>query len=72
MSQLIRLYGFETACETISVDAWETWTCNGRGLDSDQREQTGKSAYDAANNAYQDGMSDEAWLAATIAVLGGK
>ena len=72
MSQLTRMYGFETACETVSVDAWETRTGNGRGLDSDAREQTGKSALDAANDAYQEGASDETWLAATVAVLRGE
>ena len=72
MSQLIRLYGPETACETISAGARETWTGNGRNTDSDEREQTGKSTLGAANNAYQEGASDEAWLAATLATLRGE
>jgi hypothetical protein len=62
---------YETRIHTIATHAWEIWTNNGLGLDDEARFQTGKSAQDAAANSYQDDMTDQQWLDATIAQLRG-
>lgn len=56
--------------ESVALAAWEKWTQNGLDLDEDTRMQTEKHAADMANNAWQDGMDEAAWLAATLAALG--
>jgi hypothetical protein len=53
----------------VTTAAWEAWTKNGLGMDDDMREQTAKHASDTANNAWQDGMTVDAWLAATLSAL---
>jgi hypothetical protein len=48
---------FETRLKDVSHAAWLIWTANGLGLDDLGLEQTSKSATDAANNAYVEGIS---------------
>lgn len=55
--------------DMIVTHAWETWTKNGLGLDAEMRTETEKTVQDAVNNTYQDDITDEAWLAATLARL---
>jgi hypothetical protein len=52
---------FETRLNTISERVWQTWTSDGLGLDDDLIYQTRKTAQDAANNTYQDGITDDEW-----------
>lgn len=61
---------YEQRLDMIVTHAWERWTKNGLGLDDEDRVQTTKSVYDAAANAYNDHLSDEQWLADTLALLG--
>jgi hypothetical protein len=49
---------FETRLKDVSHAAWLIWTANGFRLDDFELEQTSKSATDAANNAYVEGISD--------------
>jgi len=42
------------------------WTANGLGLDDFGLEQPSKSATDAANNAYVEGISDKDWVDDTL------
>lgn len=62
---------FEATRDAVITAAWETWTQNGLGLDTDEREQTTKSVADAVTNVWQPDMDDAAWLAATLARLNG-
>ncbi len=55
----------------VTTAAWEAWTKNGLRMDDDMREQTAKLASDTANNVWQDGMTVDAWLAATLRALAG-
>lgn len=59
-------HDYDARRATIAMHAWETWTENGLGLDTDGCIQTGKTVCDAANNAYVDGIDDLDWLAATL------
>jgi len=61
---------YEQRLDMITTNAWETWTNNGLGLDTEDREETSKSVADAAANTYTDDMSDTEWLAATLKRLG--
>lgn len=61
---------WEDRYDAVVVAAWERWTKNGLGLDTDDVEQTTKSVRDAATNVWQDGMGDMEWIAATLARLG--
>lgn len=61
----------EAMRDAVITAAWEAWTKNGLGLDDDDVKQTIKSVADAVNNAWEPGMSDSAWLAATLARLDG-
>jgi hypothetical protein len=54
----------------VTTAAWEAWTKNGLRMDEDMREQTAKHVCDTANNVWQDGMTVDAWLAATLSALG--
>jgi hypothetical protein len=65
----MNMYTFEQRLDTIVTHAWETWTNNGLGLDSEEREETAKTVKDAAASAYLDNMTDIAWLDATLARL---
>jgi hypothetical protein len=60
---------FEQRLDAIVTYAWEIWTNNGLGLDSEDREETAKTVKDVATNAYLDNMTDTAWLEATLARL---
>jgi hypothetical protein len=53
---------FESRLKGISHTAWVIWTAYGLGLDDFGLEQTSKSATDAANNAYVEGISDKDWV----------
>jgi hypothetical protein len=66
------MYDYETRHNAVAVAAWETWTNNGLDLDLDEREQTTKSARDAATNTYVEGIDDTAWWKATVARLRGQ
>ena len=57
---------FETRLKDVSHAAWLIWTANGLGLDDLGLEQTSKSATDAANNAYVEGISDRDWVDDTL------
>ena len=61
---------FEQRLDKIATHAWETWTGNGREMDESEREQTGKNARDAANNAYHEDYTESQWLARTLQALG--
>jgi hypothetical protein len=63
---------FETRLKDVSHAAWLIWTANGLGLDDFGLEQTSKSATDAANNAYVEGISDKEWVDDTLMRLRGK
>jgi hypothetical protein len=63
---------FETHLSSVSHTAWLIWTGNGLGLNEFELEQTSKSATDAANNAYVEGISDKDWVDETLRRLGGK
>jgi len=63
-------YSYETSRDMIVAQAWEKWTKNGLGLDSESSEQTTKTVQDAVNNTYFDGIDDLDWLAATLKRLG--
>jgi hypothetical protein len=56
--------------EMIATHAWETWTKNGLGLDSNQLFATVQAVNDAVADAWTDGISDIAWLDATLKRLG--
>jgi hypothetical protein len=71
MEMTFRLMPFEDQLNTITVHAWEQWTNNGGGLDDEDREQTTKSARDAAANTYTDGIDEIEWLNATVKRLRG-
>ena len=60
---------YETRRDTVVTHAWEHWTRNGLRLDTEARRDTEKTVQDAARRAYADGMSDTAWLTATLDVL---
>jgi hypothetical protein len=66
------MFDYETRRDAIVTAAWKIWTNNGYSMDEYDREETGKSVKDAAANAYQDDMTDKAWLAATLRLLGHK
>lgn len=55
--------------DMIVTNAWETWTKNGLGLDAEMRAETERTVQDAVNNTYQDDITDEGWLAATLTRL---
>src|ERR1700720_2156061 len=57
---------FETRLKDVSHAAWLIWTANGLGLDDLGLEQTSKSATDAANNAYVEGISAKDWVDDTL------
>lgn len=62
---------YQTRLDMIVTHAWETWTKNGLHLlGGDDETETLKTAQDAANNAYFDGISDTDWLAGTLKRLG--
>lgn len=63
---------WEQRFDMITTHAWETWTNNGNRLSPEEMYQTTRSVQDAVGNEYQDGMSDEAWLDATLKRLGHK
>ena len=63
---------FETRLKDVSHAARLIWTANGLGLDDFGLEQTSKSATDAANNAYVEGISDKDWVDDTLMRLRGK
>lgn len=52
---------FETRLNETAARVFDIWTCNGLGLDDDTAAQARKSAQDAANNTYLDGISDDDW-----------
>jgi hypothetical protein len=62
---------YEDRLDTIVTHAWEQWTNNGHDMDDDARVQTEKSVYDAAANAYVDGIDDCDWLRLTVIRLRG-
>ena len=62
---------FETRLRDVSHAAWLIWTANGLGLDDFGLEQTSKSATDAANNAYVEGISED-WVDDILMRLRGK
>lgn len=64
------MFDCDSTAGRVQLAAWETWTRNGLNLDQNEIEETLKSALDAAHNAYADGISVEAWLAATLEILG--
>jgi hypothetical protein len=55
--------------DNIITHAWETWTLKGLNLDIFKQRSTKKSAGHEADDRYLDGISDEDWLAATLAGL---
>ena len=57
---------FETRLNRIADLAWTEWQGNDVGMDSETRDQTIKTARDAANNEFQDEMTDGEWLRATL------
>jgi len=61
---------WEARYDVIVAQVWHTWTDNGRDLDDDTLAQTIKTARDAVNNVWRDGMSDAAWYAAALQRLG--
>jgi hypothetical protein len=63
---------WETQYDAVVLHAWEQWTQNGLGLDTEDCAQTIKSVQNAATNAWQDGMADDQWIYATIRLLNGK
>lgn len=64
------MFNFDDRLSAVATAAWEIWTNNGNKMDEDDREQTGKSVLDAANNEYVDGISDKDWLRKTLIRLG--
>lgn len=65
-------FDYETAHGAVTTAVWEVWTKNGRNMDQDEREETGKSANDAVTNSYIDGISLKDWQAAALKRLGGE
>jgi hypothetical protein len=61
---------FETRLKDVPHAAW--LTANGLGLDDLGLEQTSKSATDAANNAYVEGISAKDWVDDTLMRMRGK
>ena len=63
---------YETRRDMIVTHAWEKWTKNGLRMDEDERRETEKNVQDAAANVftYDDTMTDQEWLAATLERLG--
>jgi hypothetical protein len=61
---------WEADYDCVCLHAWERWTQNGLGLDTDDCDLTMKSVQNAATNAWQDGMNTSAWLHATLQALG--
>lgn len=57
---------YEDRLDMIVTHAWESWTKNGMNLDEEDRRETEKTARDAANNTYTNGISDSEWLTATL------
>jgi hypothetical protein len=64
------MFSYEQRLEMVTLAAWERWTKNGLNMDSDEREQTMKSARDAATNCYVADITEDAWQAATLHRLG--
>jgi hypothetical protein len=62
---------FKTRLNDVSFAAWLIWTGNGFGLDEFELEQTTKTATDAANNAYVEGVSKTDWVDGTLSILQG-
>jgi hypothetical protein len=63
---------YEARRDMIVTRAWEAWTKNGLNLDIDEQRETTKSVQEAVNNTYVDDITDEQWLAATLARLTGR
>lgn len=63
-------YNYDTYVDAVAVNVWEIWTKNGLGLDDREREQTTKSAQDAVNNVWVDGMTTKEWQDAALEALG--
>jgi hypothetical protein len=61
---------YGTRLDLVVTHAWETWTNNGLGFDSDTIDQTTKTVQDAAANTYADEFTNMEWLAATLKRLG--
>jgi hypothetical protein len=61
---------WENRFDVIVAQVCHAWVTNGRDLDDDTLAQTIKTARDAVNNVWCDGMSDAAWRAAALQRLG--
>jgi hypothetical protein len=61
----------EARLDTIAMHAWESHYKNGIGMDAEDRENTSSYVRDQANHCYQDDMTDQEWLNATLVVLNG-
>ena len=64
------LMSYDDRRDMIVTHAWEIWTNNGLGMNSDDWQQTEKTVQDAVNNVYYQDITDEAWLDATLNALG--
>ena len=63
---------YEARRDMIVTRAWEAWNKNGLNLDIDEQRETTKSIQEVVNNTYVDDITDEQWLAATLARLTGR
>lgn len=70
-SDAVRIYGWENGFDTIVATVWERWTKNGLNMDADEREETTRSVQDAVTNEYTPTRTDDEWIAASLARLGG-
>lgn len=61
---------YETRLGANATAVWEIWTGNGRDMDIDDRNETGKQASDAVANTYVDGITDRNWQIAALRRLG--
>ena len=60
------MLSWEIRYDAVVVAAFETVTKNGLGNSYDLNEQVIKSCRDAATNAWDEGMDDVEWIAATL------
>jgi hypothetical protein len=62
---------YEKRSLKIICYAWEQWTQNGLGLDTEDLDETVKTVRDAVNNTYNDDIDDVEWLHRSVGRLRG-